>query len=83
MEDFEEIQRMVGSDDVKKSIKAVYHIHSTIEKIENKVQAWKDLIALTNNEHGDVRWRVVEALGSAFQHHTKKEQAWKVDSTNK
>ena len=50
---------------------------SAFPHVTDKEQAWKDLLALTKDEHSDVRESTAEALCSAFDHVTDKEQVTK------
>ena len=68
---------MIKSDSAKEREEAARKIGSTFFVLENKEQAWKDLLALTKDKDSEVRWSSADVLGSMFQYVTDKEQAWK------
>jgi len=76
--DYAEIHRMAQNDDVNKRKEAVDQIGTNFQNFskKDKEQAWNDLLALTKEEHIDVRWHAADALSPAFQYMTDKEQAW-------
>ena len=77
MEDYSEIQQKIGSSNPKEREEAARKISLTFSVLENKEQAWKDLLALTKDQDFYVRWYVADALGSAFRDLTNKDQASK------
>ena len=67
---------MITSDNAKVGEEAPRKICSTFSRLENKEQAWEDLLALTNDPDSFVRWSAADALGSVVQYLPDKEQAW-------
>ncbi len=76
-----EIHKMIKSADVDERKKAADELEDNFAFFSDKVQAWKDLLALTKDEDSSVRWHAARALGSAFapltDNLTEKEQATK------
>jgi HEAT repeat protein len=68
---------MINSADPEERKVAVEKINLTFSTLENKGQAWKNLLALTKDEDSDVRYYAADALGSAFPHFTDKDQGTK------
>ena len=67
----------MGSSNPKEREEVARKIGSTFSILENKDQAWNDLLVLTKDQNSDVRWHAAVALGSAFKYLTDKEQASK------
>ena len=67
---------MIKSDNAKVGEETTREICSTFSRLENKEQAWEDLLALTKDPDSFVRWSAADALGSVVQYLPDKEQAW-------
>jgi len=67
---------MVGSEDVEERIRAIEELKNNFAILEDKKQAWKDLIRLTSDTSRYVRMRVASTLESAFSLVQDKKQAW-------
>ena len=68
---------MAHSEDVEERREAVKQLQLNFADLPDKQQAWNDLLALTKDEDGSVRFSAAFALGSAFQHVADKWQATK------
>ena len=67
---------MAFSEDVDRRIRATIILKDEFENLEDKDQAWQDLIRLTGDKDRAVRWNASQALESAFQHVPYKDKAW-------
>jgi len=63
-----EIHRLVQNKDAKKRKKAAEKLKNNFATLKNKEQAWDDLIKLTQDKKGDVRWGATNPLGACYSH---------------
>jgi HEAT repeat protein len=77
MVDQVEIHRKAVSSEVEERKDAARQFKYNFAVLPDKEQVWKDLVRLTHDENGDVRWRAIYVIDVAFQHTSDKEQAWK------
>jgi HEAT repeat protein len=74
--DQEGIHNQCLSKDPKDRIKALEQLKDNFSLLSDKQQAWNDLIRLTADADGSVRYGAASALGSAFSEMPDKQQAW-------
>ncbi len=67
---------MAWSEDVGERKSAVDELENNFTILEDKKQAWEDLIRLTSDTDSGVRRGAANALVSAFAHVPDKKQAW-------
>lgn len=67
---------MAFLEDVDQRIRATIILKDEFENLEDKDQAWQDLIRLTGDKERAVRWNASQALESAFLHVPDKDKAW-------
>jgi len=67
---------MVFSGDADERKRASMLLAFEFDNLEDKDQAWKDLIKLTSDLHSNVRWNAAYALSSSFLHVPDKDRAW-------
>ncbi|MBN2487860.1 MAG: HEAT repeat domain-containing protein [Methanosarcinaceae archaeon] len=77
MVDEAELHRMVHSEDLSERREAVKQLQNSFSILDDKKQAWKDLLELMKDKYLFVRVSAAGALGSAFAYVTDKEQATK------
>ena len=77
MVDQAEIHRKAVSNDVEERKDAAHQFKYNFAVLHDKEQVWKDLVRLTHDENGDVRWQAIYAIDVAFQQVSSKEHAWK------
>ena len=77
MVDQAEIHRKAVSNDVEERKDAAHQFKYNFAVLHDKEQVWKDLVRLTHDENGDVRWQAIYAIDVAFQQASSKEHAWK------
>ncbi len=77
MVDQAEIHRKAASGEVEERKDAAHQFTYNFAVLPDKEQVWEDLVRLTHDENGDVRWHAIYAIDVAFQHVSDKEHAWK------
>jgi HEAT repeat protein len=77
MVDQAEIHRKAVSSKIEERKDAAYQFKYNFAVLPDKEQVWEDLVRLTHDENGDVRWHAIYAIDVAFQHVSDKEHAWK------
>ncbi|MEI6104217.1 MAG: HEAT repeat domain-containing protein [Methanothrix sp.] len=76
MIDQADIHRKANSSKLKDREEAVELLRTVFSHIPDKVEAWHDLIRLTENMYSGVRWQAASSLGFVFSHVPDKFEAW-------
>lgn len=76
MSSLKEIHNKTISDKASMRAQAARFLGENILRIEDKQNAWSDLITLIKDEKYNVRWRAAIAIGQAFSFIPDKQTAW-------